>query len=61
MANQLKKTSASPEQLFIVESIERATYWIYSKEGHAINRKLEQDRIGNQCQIVVYERCEDKA
>ncbi len=43
-----------PSELFIVVRKNNPHYWVYMKEGHAINRMLKERKEGGETTIVKY-------
>lgn len=43
-----------PDQLYVVVTKEPEQFWVYLKEGHAINRMLKERQSGKECNIKLY-------
>jgi hypothetical protein len=54
MANQMKHSGIKPENLFVVSLPEEKTFWVYMKEGHAINRMLKERAAGRTAQMIKF-------
>ncbi len=44
----------NPETIFVVVRTNEPHYWVYLKEGHAINRMLQERKSGNNAKIIKY-------
>jgi hypothetical protein len=54
MSNQMKHLGLKPEQIFIVSIPAEKVFWIYLKEGHAINRMLKERTLGKAVTMSVF-------
>jgi len=54
MANQMKHSGEKPELIFVVSDLDTKVYWVYVKEGHAINRLLSERKSGKSVEITRY-------
>lgn len=59
MANQMKHSGSVPECMFVVSIAEEKIFWVYIKEGHALNRLLKERGAGRS--VIMTKFCKDIA
>jgi len=52
MSKQMKYNGNVPGCIFIVANSENKEFWIYTKEGHAINRMLGERKSGHAVEMI---------
>lgn len=54
MANQMRHNGSIPECMYVVSITDEKTFWVYIKEGHAINRLLKERRDGKSARLIKF-------
>ncbi len=54
MASTASHPGEKPSEIFVVERKGDPYYWVYMKEGHAINRMLKERKLGADAKIIRY-------
>jgi hypothetical protein len=61
MSTSIAHKGNIPDTIFIVSSVDDNVFWIYLKEGHALNRLLKERKGGKSVTLVKFSESEQNS